>query len=115
MELDDAARARIARGWAPSCLTQAEYAARHGISDRSLRAWMARFAVGSRPELRVRAIVERALSELEAVRAELDADQERRAGSVSDEVPVTLPERRPDAAAPTSSVPKPMPTGGVFF
>ncbi len=38
--LTDEERARLARGWWPSKLTQREYAAKHGINERTLRAWL---------------------------------------------------------------------------
>lgn len=40
----DEDRARIARGWRGSKLAQPAYAAAHGITDRTLRAWIARWA-----------------------------------------------------------------------
>lgn len=109
MELDDVARARIARGWASSCLTQAEYAARFGISTRALRAWVARFGAGSRPEARVRAVVEKAITDLQQLLAGLDAEAERPGGNGEGTRAAEAPER-PAAAAPS---PRPMPTG--FF
>lgn len=42
--MKDEDRARIARGWRQSGRTQAQYAAEHRITDRTLRMWIARWA-----------------------------------------------------------------------
>jgi hypothetical protein len=115
MELDDAARARIARGWASSCLTQAEYAAKYGVSDRALRAWVARFGGGSRPEARVRAVIEKAITDLEELLAALDAEAERLAGSGEGNSVAEAPERPAASASPQSSPPTPRPMPRGFF
>ena len=43
-QLNDEARARVARAWRQSGQTQGQYAAEHQISDRTLRTWIARWA-----------------------------------------------------------------------
>ena len=57
---------RVARGWDGSGLTMADYAGRHGISERTLRTWRSIYA----PAVSVRGAritVERAISQLQAV------------------------------------------------
>src|SRR5438132_3247372 len=52
---NDVRRAAVARGWRSSLLTQGEYARRNGISDRTLRSWLQRYAPvppGSSEEVR---------------------------------------------------------------
>jgi hypothetical protein len=68
MELTDECRARIARGWRQSGRTQAQYAAEHRISDRTLRIWIARWAPScpSGTEA-VRDVCERAIERLRAL------------------------------------------------
>jgi len=74
MTFDDAARARIARGWSSTPLDQPTYAAQHGISERTLREWARRFGAGRRPAARTRAIIESAIAQLQALRTALDAE-----------------------------------------
>src|SRR5207302_10884417 len=67
-ELRNEDRARIARGWRTSAMTQPAYAAVHGITDRTLRMWIARWAppcpTGTEA---VRAVCERAIQRLRAL------------------------------------------------
>jgi len=73
--LKDEDRARIARGWRQSGQTQADYAAGHEISDRTLRVWVARWAplCASGTEV-VRDVVERAIERLRALADGLGQD-----------------------------------------
>ena len=77
---DDAARARIARGWTSTSLDQATYAAQNGISTRTLRQWVSRYGAGGRPAARARAIIESAIAELQALRTALGAEDARLSG-----------------------------------
>jgi transcriptional regulator with XRE-family HTH domain len=70
--IDDETRARVARGWEKSGLSQAEYAARSGISERTLRGWRLRFVPSGMPAEAVRRIVEEAVQRLQALLAALD-------------------------------------------
>src|SRR6266568_247842 len=124
MTFDDAARARIARGWMTSSRDQRSYAAQHDISERTLRQWVARYCAGRRPQARLRAAVVASIEQLQNVLAALDAeaaddlvvategglqfvkhDVERDAGSAR---PATLATVAPvlSEAEPLASVPK---------
>src|ERR1700694_3042242 len=71
--LTDLDRARIARGWRGSNLSQPAYAAEHSITDRTLRAYIARWAP-VRPDgsQAVRKIVLDAIDRLQAVLGALE-------------------------------------------
>ena len=73
METDNEARASVAAGWSNSSLSQAEYANRHGISERTLRSWIARFLPRDRPVEEAQAVIRGAIAKLEALLAGLDA------------------------------------------
>lgn len=103
--LTDQARAAVARGWASSCLTQAQFAADHGIAPRTLRLWVERFGDGERPVERAKAIIDTAFADLKKVRETLDAEAAREAATP----PAPEPLEREEA--PTR---KPMPPPGFF-
>src|ERR1041384_1670146 len=64
----DAERARIAQGWRESGLAQPVYAAQHGITDRTLRAWLVRWAPPCSGNLETaRKVVRKAIERLEAL------------------------------------------------
>jgi transposase-like protein len=87
---DDQLRARVARGWTESGLSQPEYARQHGISERTLRAWRAKYCADRQPpgEAVREAIVDAmerlqaALDVLDRAAAEAEAHDEQ-AGSLS--------------------------------
>ncbi len=73
--LNDEARARIARDWRKSGMTQAEYAASHSITDRTLRSWLRRWAPTSLHGTEaVREISARAIEQFRALIADLDCN-----------------------------------------
>src|SRR5712692_6352690 len=73
-QLTDEDRASIARGWRRSGLTQPAYAAAHSITDRTLRAWIARWAPSyPNADKPVRDVCERAIERLRALIADLDS------------------------------------------
>jgi transposase-like protein len=126
MTIDDEARRRIARGWASTSLDQRTYAAQHGISARTLRQWVRQFGMTARPEARMREVVEKAIADLTALLASLDADAARREDSPEESA--ALPERaapeRSAAAADNGAttsratdrvVPRAMPAAGVYW
>jgi transposase-like protein len=127
MTIDDEARRRIARGWASTSLDQRTYAAQHGISPRTLRQWVRQFGMTARPEVRVREVVERAIADLTALLASLDADVARREDSpegVGESPEPVTPERSTAAAADTEAktareadrvAPRAMPAAGVYW
>jgi transposase-like protein len=116
MKFTDAERRLIAVGFRNATSDQRTYAAKHGISTRTLRGWVRRYAVGDRPEVRVRAIVEGAIQQLQDLLAGLDAEAERRNASGEMRVPVWEPDRRagPEAAPRRPAAPVPMPNAGFF-
>lgn len=65
-------RARIARGWAESGLSQAEYSKKFGIAPRTLRAWVERYASRQPPDAQVRAVVVETIAKLGALLDALD-------------------------------------------
>jgi hypothetical protein len=71
--VDDATRARVALGWEESGLSQAEYAASRGISERTLRQWRSRFATAGMPVEEARRTIEEAIQKLQALLAGLEA------------------------------------------
>ena len=101
MDFDNAARARIARGWLNSSLDQRAYAAQHGISTRTLRQWVSRYGAPDRPAARAKAIIDTAINQLQALRTALDAEEERLSGTTDE----PAQERRAAAAERTSAVP----------
>lgn len=105
MTFDDTARARIARGWLNSSLDQPTYAAKHGISTRTLRLWVEKYGPGDRPAARARAIISSAIDQLHALQAALDADEACLAGTQDDgdhEVPREAEERHAASETPTT-------------
>jgi hypothetical protein len=98
-KFSDQERATIARGWAASGLPQDLYAASFGVTGRSLRGWMAKFAPSQPPVERVEAILvemmERLQTVLEGVRAERAALEIRAEGRKSHSEP---PSSTPTAA-----------------
>ncbi len=69
--LTDKMRASIARGWRKSGLSQSAYAATYSVTDRTLRAWVARWAPPCGGEA-TRNVVERTIERLRALVAGLD-------------------------------------------
>lgn len=122
---DDETRRRIAQGWAASSLDQESFAAKHGISPRTLREWVRFYGAGSRPAARARAIIDSAIAQLQALRAALDAEEACQPGAVGvGQVAVMAqPERHagpavrlkllPPPADPAPS-PRPLRSGGFF-
>jgi transposase-like protein len=72
--IDDARRAAIARGWLGSSRNQREFAAEYGISERTLRAWVSKYAVRQPTGEVVRAVVKEAIEKFTAILQALDAD-----------------------------------------
>jgi transposase-like protein len=70
----DEARARVARGWTESALSQAAYAELHGISPRTLRDWVSRYASGEPSAERARSAIQNAIEALSEVLAALNAE-----------------------------------------
>lgn len=74
---DTERRIEIARGWRASCLPQRSYAQQHGISDRTLREWLTRYAPTTPPDIEiVRRVIEDALRDLQALLAGLEPGDE---------------------------------------
>ncbi len=91
---NDETRAAIARAWTESQLTQEEYAARFGISTRTLRLWLARYASTRPPLAEARAILVDAIERLQALMATVDAQaacQSERGAASSAEGPACRP------------------------
>ena len=65
---------KIASGWASSGLTQATYAAKHGVTERSLRTWLRKFSSRPPTDQLVLEIIDRAIKDLTAVRGALLLD-----------------------------------------
>lgn len=121
MKVSDAERRLIAAGWSSTSCDQATYAAKHGISARTLRSWVERYGVGDRPEAKARAIVLRAIDELQDLLAALDAEEARRNGGGEGESDGGMPERQGEPEPKVTSVasnsavaPRPMPPAGFF-
>jgi hypothetical protein len=74
MHFDNAARARIARGWLNSSLDQPTYAAKHGISERTLRDWVSRYGAGRRPHIQLRSTIVATIEHLQNILAALHAE-----------------------------------------
>lgn len=108
--LDAEARARVARGWTTSGISQAAYAREHGIGARTLRAWLAELDRGGRPGLsrsdaaRLRRLVREAITGLEAVLTALEE-----APPAKPLPPTPEPQVHAAAAAPSASAATPMP------
>jgi len=90
--LNDEDRSRIARAWRTSGMTQPAYSAAHGITDRTLRMWIARWDPPrpSGTEV-VRAVCERAIERLRALVDGLDQKST---------APGSAPEPKNDAGVP---------------
>ena len=74
LELTDDARAEIARAWRSSQEPQERFAAAHGVTARTLRGWIKRWAPPQEaaPEV-VREVIKSAIERLHAVLVDLDA------------------------------------------
>jgi hypothetical protein len=92
MAFDDAARARIARGWLNSSLDQPAYAAQHGISTRTLRDWVCRYGGGRRPHAQLRAAIIAAVEQLQNVLTALDAEAAAGSAAVPEDNPESFEE-----------------------
>ena len=114
----DAQRRAVALGWASSGLDQATYAARHGISARTLRSWIARHASRQLPVDQVRVIVRDMVGlveKLQDVLDRLDAPAGMPGGSDLPEVdepnqPTTIVSPPAGTACPAAPPPAPLPT-----
>ena len=95
--IDDARRAAIARDWMCSSLNQREFAAENGISERTLRAWVSRFAVRQPTGENVRAVVVETIGKLTAILQALDADAASRTADGSEPSTVAADHRCPAA------------------
>ncbi|MHB8877193.1 MAG: helix-turn-helix domain-containing protein [Myxococcaceae bacterium] len=72
--VDDNHRADVARGWAGSGMSQADYAFFHGISSRTLRSWVRRYTPApERADRQAFTIIDKAIAELTAIREALVA------------------------------------------
>lgn len=116
----DGDRSRIALGWRGSGMTQPAYAAMHSISDRALRAWLARFAPSCRnPDEGARLVLKNALEQLQALLRALDAvpaghpDPDPEPPSPSPAAPVCQPVVESKTASDGLSVHLPMPSRQV--
>jgi transposase-like protein len=98
--LTNEARATIARKWRGSGQTQAVFAAEHGITDRTLRAWLNRWAPShtASPEV-VRELVEQTIERLRELVTNRDAGD----GKPTPSVEVKAVETVPPAVAPQPS------------
>lgn len=130
-DFDEARRKAVARGWASSPLDQESYAAKHNISARTLREWVRRYGVTDRPGARALAIINTAITQLQALRAGLDAEEACQVGEENEPAPDPIADCQerhagPEAACPVTSsadtpakpVPagwKPMPRHGFFW
>jgi transposase-like protein len=83
MNFDNAARARIARGWLNSSLDQNTYAAKHGVSSRTLRQWVTRYGAG-RPQAQLRAAIVASIEQLQNVLVALDAEAATDSAALAD-------------------------------
>jgi len=73
MPFTDQDRARVARGWRSSGLSQPIYAAEHGITDRTLRDWISRWApVPPGGAVVARKVILQAIERLQSVLGGLD-------------------------------------------
>ncbi|HJW74257.1 MAG TPA: transposase [Thermoleophilia bacterium] len=129
MTFDDETRARLAREWMNSSLTQEQFCAQHNIATRTLRQWVEKHGTGRRPAAHALAIVDNAIAQLVALRDALVAEEACQVGADDDldhEVAEQPDERHAGAkehatAAPQSSPvevetfrPMPMPAPGTF-
>jgi len=98
---DNAARARIAKGWLNSSLDPPAYAAKHGISDGTLREWIAKYGSGRQPPGESRVFIAAAIEQIQRALATLTPRRRpsrrryRRSPSTPSEMPVRR-RRRPD-------------------
>jgi transposase-like protein len=76
---NDELRARIARGWTESGLSQPQYAQQHGITERTLRAWRAKYCADRLPP--GEAVREAIVDAMERLRAALDVIDRVAAGA----------------------------------
>lgn len=74
-------RARLAREWLTSAMTQAEFCHVNRCSTRALREWVSKYCAGRRPEAKARAIIDSAIRQLQALRDALDDEEERQVGT----------------------------------
>jgi hypothetical protein len=109
-KLSDTDRARIAQGWRASGLSQPAYAARHLITDRTLRAWLARWvpACPSGADA-ARKIVTTAIERLQALVHVLDADPTVHPDPEPPASPSAAPASQPDVELTPAAVPVQMP------
>lgn len=99
-------RRAIAEGWRQSGLTQARYSELQGISERTLRDWLRKYApLRCLDPERAREIVFHAIGELQALLARLDAGLE---GAVTPEAPA------PARLGTPTAVPEPAPCSGAL-
>jgi hypothetical protein len=116
--LTNEARAGIARKWRDSGQTQAVFAAEYGISDRTLRAWIAKWNPAYRASPRiVQEVVEQAIERLRDVLVGLDSTHDD--GDVRPAEGTANSAATPPSAPPLSSVALPIrhahPTRGVAW
>lgn len=122
---DESARRRIARGWATTTLDQKSYAAKNGVSARTLREWVRLYGTGDRPAARARAIIDDAIAQFQALRATLDAEEACPVGAkdAGQEAGEVQPERHAEPAvklrvlpppADPEPAPRPLRRGGFF-
>lgn len=111
--MDEETRAQVAWGWEASGLSQAAYAAEHGISARTLRAWRKERHTGRQRDVHaapvdtVRGILVDAIARLQGLLASVDAEVAcRSAGQVAG--PAASQAKAPQVdqrlAEPTSTV-----------
>ena len=108
LRLTDSDRARLAREWMDSSMSQADFCAARGCSPRALREYITRFCAGPRPVARARAIIDRAIQQLQELRDALDVEAVANEHVDDDDVPVLgrhaeaagCPDRPPSAAEP---------------
>jgi transposase-like protein len=113
-KISDEDRVRVARGWRKSGMTQAAYAASHGVTDRTLRAWLARWAPShpASPEV-VRELIEQTIERLRGLVANRDAGDGKPTPSVDVKAVETVPPAvppRPSPAVPPRPSPAAPPT-----
>jgi transposase-like protein len=87
-------KASIARGLEESGLTMATYAAMHGVSERTLRNWVAIFAQAD-PGLEAKRIVERAIQELSSLLTTLASSPANTSEPDKVRTPTPIPSKSP--------------------
>jgi hypothetical protein len=107
----EAQRRTVALGWASSGLDQATYAAKHGISARTLRGWIVRFPSRQPAAEQVRAIVTELMEKLQAVLDGLDVPSGMPGGNEDEEPeqPTSIAMSPAGAACPAAPPPAPLP------